>query len=202
MGSKEELRKKAVSGWDKMKGKSPHKPWIDEVKIKCDKCGKIVKRVDDVGTPWLDAGIVAYSTVSKSNKSTSRHNDGSDEPLYTSDKREWKKWIPADFITESFPGQFKNWFYALIAMSTVLEDIEPTKLILGHATVLAEDGREMHKSWGNAIEFNEGADKMGVDVMRWMFVRQNVSDAMSREFDLEDQEEQEFKKWKANRINV
>jgi isoleucyl-tRNA synthetase len=61
-------------------------------------------------------------------------------------------------------------------MSTALEDIEPTKLVLGHATVLAEDGREMHKSWGNAIEFNDGADKMGVDVMRWMFVRQNVSD--------------------------
>ncbi|MCX7881290.1 MAG: isoleucine--tRNA ligase [Patescibacteria group bacterium] len=169
IGSKEELKEKAVEGWEKFEGHSPHKPYIDEVKIKCQKCGSLVSRIDDVGNPWLDAGIVAYSTITENNQG---------KPLYKINKEEWKKWFPADFITESFPGQFKNWFYALIAMSTVMENQPPFKRVLGYGTLLGEDGRPMHKSWGNAIEFNEGADKIGVDVMRWMFVRQNPSDNM------------------------
>lgn len=58
----------------------------------------------------------------------------------------------------------------MIAMSTVLEKKPSYKTVLGFATLLAEDGRPMHKSWGNAIEFNKGADKIGVDVMRWMYI--------------------------------
>jgi len=87
IGSKEELKKKAVSGWEEFEGHSPHRPWIDEVKIKCAKCGKEVSRVKDVGNPWLDAGIVPFSTMPE-------------------------KWFPAELVTESFPGQFKNWFYS------------------------------------------------------------------------------------------
>ncbi len=169
IGSKEELKKRAVSGWDKFEGKSPHKPYIDEVKIKCSNCEEIVQRTPDVGNPWLDAGIVPYSTIAEDNQG---------EPLYTKNKKAWKNWFPVDFITESFPGQFKNWFYALIAESTVLENAPPFKRVLGFGTLLGEDGRPMHKSWGNAIEFNEGADKIGVDVMRWMYSRQNPADNM------------------------
>ncbi len=164
IGSKEELKKRAVSGWDQFEGHSPHKPFIDEVSIKCRKCGEEIKRIEDVGNPWLDAGIVPYSTIAKDNQG---------EPLYFKNKEEWKQWFPVDFITESFPGQFKNWFYAMIAMSTVLEDINPYKTVLGYGTLTGEDGRPMHKSWGNMIEFNEGADKIGVDVMRWMYCRHN-----------------------------
>jgi isoleucyl-tRNA synthetase len=150
IGSYEELKKSAIKGWEQFEGNSPHKPQIDKVKIKCSKCGKPASRIEPVGNPWLDAGIVAFSTISEDNKST---------PLYLKDKDKWRKWYPADFITESFPGQFKNWFYSLIAMSTVLEDERPFKTVLGFATLLAEDGRPMHKSWGNMIEFNEGAEK-------------------------------------------
>ncbi|MFH1864108.1 MAG: class I tRNA ligase family protein, partial [bacterium] len=164
VGSKDELKEKTVEGWGKFEGKSPHKPQIDEIKIKCSKCGETVSRIEPVGNPWLDAGIVPFSTISGNNKS---------KPLYLTDREEWLKWYPVDFITESFPGQFKNWFYAMIAMSTVLEDREPFKSVLGFASLLAEDGRPMHKSWGNSIEFNEGADKIGVDVLRWMYVRQD-----------------------------
>jgi len=167
IGSKEELKKKATEGWDDFEGNTPHRPWIDDVKIKCEKCGKTASRIPDVGNPWLDAGIVSFSTISEDNK---------DNPLYLEDKKEWKKWFPADFITESFPGQFKNWFYSLIAMSSVLEDSEPTKSILGFATLLDEKGNPMHKSSGNMIEFNEGADEIGVDVMRWLYARQNPSE--------------------------
>jgi len=169
IGSKEELKKQAVLGFDKFEGNSPHKPYIDEVKIKCSNCGAEVSRINDVGNPWLDAGIVAYSTISEDNHS---------QPLYLKNKEEWKKWFPANFITESFPGQFKNWFYALIAESTVLENEPPFERVLGYGTQLGEDGRPMHKSWGNAIEFNEGANKIGVDVMRWMFSRHNPADNM------------------------
>ncbi|MDO8610358.1 MAG: isoleucine--tRNA ligase [bacterium] len=169
VGSKAELKQKAVEGWDVFEGHTPHKPFIDEVKIKCSKCGEITSRIEDVGNPWLDAGIVAYSTITKDNQG---------DPLYLTNKTEWKKWFPADFITESFPGQFKNWFYALIAESTVLENINPFKRVLGYGTQLGEDGRPMHKSWGNSIEFSEGADKIGVDVMRWMFCRHNPADNM------------------------
>ena len=167
IGSREELRKKAVSGWESFNGHSPHRPWVDEVKIKCEKCGNIVERIPDVGNPWVDAGIVPYSTITAKNKG---------KLLYLHDRNEWEKWFPADFITESFPGQFKNWFYSMIAESTVLENKEPYKTVLGFATLFGEDGQPMHKSLGNMIEFNEGADKIGVDVMRWMYVKQNYSD--------------------------
>ncbi len=164
IGSEEELKAKAVEGWQEFAGHSPHKPFVDEVKIKCQKCGKIVPRINDVGNVWLDAGIVPFSTyVDPDTKKLS----------YTTDKKYWQEWFPADFITESFPGQFKNWFYSMIAMSTVLEKRNPFKLVLGYGSMLGEDGRPMHKSWGNMIEFTEGADKIGVDVMRWMFVTHN-----------------------------
>ncbi len=160
IGSLEELKEKAVSGWEEFSGHSPHKPYIDEVKIKCSKCAEVLSRLDGVANVWLDAGIVPFSTlIDPQTKKLS----------YTTDKKYWKKWFPADFITESFPGQFKNWFYSLIAMSTVLEKTNPFKTVLGYASVLAEDGRPMHKSWGNSIEFNEGAEKIGVDVMRWLY---------------------------------
>lgn len=167
IGSKEELEKRAVKGWDKFEGHSPHKPYIDEVYIKCSHCKEFVKRIDDVGNPWLDAGIVPFSSISEDNQG---------QPLYLSNHKQWKKWFPMNFITESFPGQFKNWFYALIAMSTVLENSPPFERVLGYGILTGEDGRPMHKSWGNMVEFNEGADKIGVDVMRWLFCRQNPAE--------------------------
>lgn len=160
IGSKAELKDRAVSGWDEFEDKSPHKPFIDEVKINCPNCNSEVCRIDDVGNVWLDAGIIPFSTLI---------DPQSGELSYTGDQKYWNKWFPADFITESFPGQFKNWFYSLIAMSTVLENTNPFKTVMGYASVLAEDGRPMHKSWGNSIEFNEGAEKIGVDVMRWLY---------------------------------
>ena len=183
IGGKEELKEKVVSGWDKFEGKSPHKPQIDEIKIKCSKCGETTSRIEPVGNPWLDAGIVQFSTISSDNKS---------KPLYLTDKKEWEKWFPVDFITESFPGQFKNWFYSMIAMSTVLENKNPFKTVLGFATQLGEDGRAMHKSWGNAIEFNEAADKIGSDVMRWMFVRQDPAQNMLFGYHLADETRRQF----------
>ncbi len=183
IGSKEELKSRAISGWKEFEGHTPHKPYIDEVKIKCSKCSATMSRVSDVGNPWLDAGIVAFSTISKDNKS---------KPLYLTDRKEFEKWFPADFITESFPGQFKNWFYSVLAMSTILENTIPYKTVLGFATLLAEDGRPMHKSWGNSIEFNDGADKMGADVMRWIYSKQNPADNLLFGYKTADENRRSF----------
>ena len=157
VGSKEELEDLAIEGWEDFDGNSPHRPWIDKVKIKHPETGLIGTRIKDVGNPWLDAGIVPFSTLK-----------------YNSDKEYWSDWFPGDFVTECFPGQFRNWFYSLLAMSAELEGRAPFKTLLGHALVKDENGREMHKSWGNAIWFDDAAEEMGVDVMRWMYSLQHV----------------------------
>ncbi len=171
IGSRAELKERAVEGWEKFEGHSPHRPWIDLVKIRNPKTGNLMSRIPDVGNPWLDAGIVPYSTMK-----------------YNADRAAWEKWFPADFITEAFPGQFRNWFYAILTMSTMMEQQAPMKVLLGHAMVRDEHGDEMHKSKGNAIAFEDAADNgyslvekdkptkyppMGADLMRWMFCRQN-----------------------------
>ena len=172
IGSYDELKSRAVEGWAEFDGHTPHRPWIDKVKI-TSKSGGLMSRIPDVGNPWLDAGIVAFSTMK-----------------YNKDREYWKKWYPADFITESFPGQFRNWFYALLAMSTMMSDGEPPfRTLLGHGLVRDQFGNEMHKSAGNSIEFIAAADTggeirdpkgktitfkaMGADVMRWLYVRHN-----------------------------
>jgi len=159
ISGREELAERAVEGWDKFEGHTPHRPYVDAVRIRCSGCGEPVTRIADVGNPWLDAGIVPFSTMPQA-------SDAGDE----------KGWFPADFVTESFPGQFRNWFYSLLAMSTVLRRETPFKTLFGYALVYGEDGRPMHKSWGNAIDFDEAAERMGVDVMRWMFANARPED--------------------------
>ncbi len=152
VGDEHELQARAVEGWETFDGHTPHRPYVDAVKIACPNCGATTSRISDVGNPWLDAGIVAFSTLH-----------------YRTDRAYWEKWYPADWISESFPGQFRNWFYSLLAQSTVLAEQPPFRNLFGYATLVAEDGRDMHKSWGNSIEFNEAAEKMGADTMRWLY---------------------------------
>jgi isoleucyl-tRNA synthetase len=155
IGDELELRTRTVAGWDEFEGHTPHRPFIDAVKIQCPQCGGTMSRIPDVGNPWLDAGIVTFSTL-----------------RYRTDRDYWRKWYPAHWISESFPGQFRNWFYSMLVMGTVIDGTPSFLENFGYATLWAEDGRPMHKSWGNAIEFNDAADKMGVDVMRWLYCAQ------------------------------
>ncbi|MBF0426755.1 MAG: class I tRNA ligase family protein, partial [Magnetococcales bacterium] len=101
----------------------PHRPHVDQIKITCERCGQLASRVEDVGNPWLDAGIVPFSTV-----------------RYNSDRAYWESHFPADMVIECFPGQFRNWFYSLLAMSVKLEGRAPFKTLLGHALVRDEQG--------------------------------------------------------------
>ncbi len=168
IGNRDELKKRATAGWDDFDGHSPHRPWIDGVKIKCETCGGTASRIPDVGTPWLDAGIVPYSTIG-----------------YASDRDYWQQWFPPELVLECFPGQFRNWFYALLAMNTMMQESRwadrnngesdvppPFRTLLGHALVRDEQGKEMHKSWGNAIEFNTAAETIGAEVMRYIYASQ------------------------------
>jgi isoleucyl-tRNA synthetase len=155
IGSKKELRQKAVN--PKLVDKLPelHRPWIDEIKIKCPKCNAVTERVVEVGDCWLDAGIVPFSTLK-----------------YFSDKKYWKQWFPADFISE-MREQVKLWFYSILFMSVTLEGVTCYRSVLSYEKANDEKGNPMHKSLGNVIWFDDAAEKMGADVMRWMFVKQN-----------------------------
>jgi len=175
VGSREELQSKAVSGWERFAGHTPHRPWVDEIRIKCEKCGRPVARIKDVGNPWLDAGIVPFSTTH-----------------YLTDHAYWQEWFPFEFICESFPGQFRNWFYAILTMSTVIEKRSPFKTILGYALMKGADGREMHKSWGNAVDTDEAFDKMRADVMRWVFCRHNPVQNLNFGYALGDEVRRKF----------
>lgn len=165
MGSLAELKERAVEGWDDFEGNTPHRPWIDNVVIESTKHpGQKMRRIEDVGNPWLDAGIVPFSTMS-----------------YKENKDEWKKWYPADLVTECFPGQFRNWFYSMLSLGTMMRYDEtddpvekrPFKTLLGHRLVADENGQPMHKSDGTAIWFEEAAEQLGVDTLRWMYLSHN-----------------------------
>jgi isoleucyl-tRNA synthetase len=155
IGSEDEMRERAVSGLDVLANHTPHRPYIDSITITCSKCGATMNRVPDVGNPWLDAGIVSFSTLG-----------------YRKNREHWREWYPAHWISESFPGQFRNWFYSLLAMATVIDNTPPFRQNFSYATVMDEHGKPMHKSSGNMIEFNEAASKMGVDTMRWLYCLQ------------------------------
>jgi isoleucyl-tRNA synthetase len=156
IGSKDELRERSVAGWEEFEGHTPHRPWVDAVEIACSSCGGRARRTTDVGNPWLDAGIVGLSTLK-----------------WNSDRDYWREWYPADWISESFPGQFRNWFYALLTESTVMTGTAPMRTLFAYALLLDENGAEMHKSKGNSIPFDEAAERIGADVMRWMYASAN-----------------------------
>ncbi len=164
IGSLKELEERAIDGtFEHLRGHTPHKPWIDAVKIRSEKTGAVLQRVPDVGNPWLDAGIVPFSTMG-----------------FNTHPELWRKWFPADLVTECFPGQFRNWFYSLLSLATMMrsdqsdpEAKKPFKTLLGHRLVMNEAGKPMHKSDGTAIWFEEAAEQIGVDTMRWMYLQQN-----------------------------
>ena len=158
IGSREELKKKAVRGLDQLN--ELHRPWIDNVILKCDKCGKEMKRVDETGDCWLDAGVVYFSTLN-----------------YLDDKKYWNRWFPTDFVTEMHE-QVRLWFYATLFVAVTLEEKAPYKSVLAHGMVLDEKMNEMHKSAGNVIWADEALEKMGADVMRWMYCMQNPGQSM------------------------
>ncbi len=167
IGSLEELKEKAVDKKKVDNLQEIHRPWVDEIKIKCDKCGEEVERIKDVGDAWLDAGIVPFSTLN-----------------YLNDRKHWENWFPADLISESLPGQYRGWFNALMWASVSLTGKAPFKALFGYETLKDEKGNEMHKSKGNTIWFNDAVEKIGADPIRLLYCLQDPSQELKFGFNI------------------
>jgi isoleucyl-tRNA synthetase len=177
IGSREELEERATGGLEGLQ--ELHRPWIDEVAIRCESCGQEVRRIPEVGDAWLDAGIVPLSTLGWHNPEwveggygtgAAKGLTGADLP----DNEYWEQWFPADWISES-REQIRLWFYSISVMSMTMAGRLPYRAVLTYERVHDEHGREMHKSTGNAIEANEAFERMGADIVRWQFCAQNPS---------------------------
>lgn len=130
-----------------------HKPYIDEIKIACPKCGKQMTRTPEVIDCWFDSGAMPFAQW---------HYPFENEEIFT-------KHFPADFISEAV-DQTRGWFYSLIAISTMLFEKSPYKnvIVLGHG--LDENGQKMSKSKGNAVDPMEALAKHGADAIRWFLI--------------------------------
>ncbi len=171
VGSRAELEWRAVRGLEQLQ--ELHRPWIDEVPIRCESCGAEVRRIPEVGDAWLDAGIVPLSTLGWESRRYVEHGyaTGAAEGLTGADLPDhayWERWFPADWISE-MREQIRLWFYSQFFMSVTLVGVSPYRRVLTYEKLLDENGREMHRSWGNSIDANEAFDRMGADVMRWLF---------------------------------
>ena len=156
VGTVQELEERAVDAAKVRALPELHRPWIDEIKVHCEQCNGETARIPEVGDCWLDAGIVPFSTNG-----------------YLEGSAEWGNWFPADFISE-MREQIRLWFYALAFMSVTLEDVRAYRNVLIYEKVNDEHGKPMHKSHGNAIWFDEAVEKMGADVMRWLYCESNT----------------------------
>ncbi|MEZ5098897.1 MAG: isoleucine--tRNA ligase [Thermoleophilia bacterium] len=174
IGSRAELEARAVSGLEQLE--ELHRPWIDEVTIRCEACEAEVRRIPEVGDVWLDAGIVPFSSLGWQSErhveggyatGASKGLSGADLP----DHAYWERWFPADWVSE-MREQIRLWFYAQLFMSVVLVGRAPYRKVLSYEKLLDEAGREMHGSLGNAIDADDALERMGADVMRWMYCGQ------------------------------
>lgn len=168
VGSRENLKELAVNPKTVDDLPDLHRPWIDDIQIVCPHCGKHVKRIKDVGDCWLDAGIMPFSTMK-----------------YFTDKDYWKEYFPAEWVTE-MKEQIRLWFYSLLFMSVVLEDKAPYESVLTYSAVVKEDGGKFSKS-GYMIKFDEAAEQIGADPIRYLYSGAPVNNDVRFGFNLGDE---------------
>ncbi len=174
VSSQDDLLERAISGTENLT--ELHRPWIDDVVIACGECGGEAHRLKDVGDCWLDAGIVPFSTMGweREHAIPGGYAAGAGEGVTKADLPDndyWQQWYPADWVTE-MREQIRLWFYSMLFMGVVLDGRAPYDRVLTYEKVNDETGRPMHKSWGNAIWFDDAIEEMGADVMRWMYAAQ------------------------------
>ena len=150
VGSRQELFE--MSGDEKAKTVELHRPYIDEITLKCPECGGTMHRVPEVIDCWFDSGAMPFAQ---------HHYPFENKELF-------EKQFPADFISEAV-DQTRGWFYSLLAESTILFNQAPYKnvIVLGH--VQDENGQKMSKSKGNAVDPFDALEKYGADAIRWYF---------------------------------
>ena len=150
IGSRQELFE--MSGDERAKTVEFHRPYIDEITLKCPECGGIMHRVPEVIDCWFDSGAMPFAQ---------HHYPFENKDLF-------EQQFPADFISEAV-DQTRGWFYSLLAESTLLFNKAPYKnvIVLGH--VQDENGQKMSKSKGNAVDPFDALEKYGADAIRWYF---------------------------------
>ena len=150
IGSRQELFE--MSGDERAKTVELHRPYIDEITLKCPECGGTMHRVPEVIDCWFDSGAMPFAQ---------HHYPFENKELF-------EKQFPADFISEAV-DQTRGWFYSLLAESTILFKQAPYKnvIVLGH--VQDENGQKMSKSKGNAVDPFDALEKYGADAIRWYF---------------------------------
>ncbi|MEM3291488.1 MAG: isoleucine--tRNA ligase [Saccharolobus sp.] len=155
VGSKEELEKIAI---DKVPD-DLHRPWIDNVRVRCEKCGGIAKRIPDVADVWFDSGVAFFASLGKDWE------------------KKWKEIGPVDLVLEGH-DQLRGWFFSLLRSSMILLNMAPYSSVLVHGFMLDEQGREMHKSLGNYVEPSIVIQKYGRDILRlWLLKNTTWEDA-------------------------
>jgi len=145
-----------------------HRPYIDKIKIRCPHCGALVERVAEVGDCWLDAGITPFSTKK-----------------YFEDRDYFNKNFPSETVIE-MKEQIRLWFYSLLFMSVVLTGKAPYERVVTHSSVINEDGTKFSKT-GNMIRFDEAAEKMGADPVRYLFCSAPVTGDVRFGYNLTDE---------------
>jgi isoleucyl-tRNA synthetase len=145
-----------------------HRPWIDEITITCPECGETVSRIPEVGDVWLDAGITPFSTLG-----------------YFTDRKGWEKWFPAEWVIE-MNEQVRLWFYSLLFRSVTLTGRAPYEQVMTHGSVVQENGSKFHKS-GFMIRFDEAAERIGADAVRYLYAGANTSSDVRFGFHLGDE---------------
>jgi len=151
VGSRKELIERAIEDIDE--SIELHRPYVDEIHFKCEKCGGIMEREKDVIDVWFDSGAMPFA----------QHH----YPF--ENKENFDKLFPADFICEGI-DQTRGWFYSLIAISTFVTGKSPYKNVLVNDLILDKDGKKMSKSRGNTVDPFELFDKYGADVLRWYLI--------------------------------
>jgi len=149
IGSRKELVEKAIENIDE--SIELHRPYVDNVHIRCEKCGKAMTRVPDVIDCWFDSGSMPFA----------QHH-------YPFENKEnfFEELFPADFICEGI-DQTRGWFYSLLAISTFIAGKAPYKRVLVNDLILDKEGKKMSKSRGNTVDPFELFDKYGADALRW-----------------------------------
>lgn len=166
IGSRKELVENAVETLDEATIEL-HRPFVDDIHIKCPKCGAAMTRVKDVIDCWFDSGSMPFA----------QHH----YPFENSEN--FDQLFPADYICEGI-DQTRGWFYSLLVISTFIKGVAPYKRVLVNDLVLDKDGHKMSKSKGNTVNPFELFDQYGADALRWYLL--HVSPAWSpTKFDIE-----------------
>ena len=159
IGSRAELAEKAIEDIDD--NIELHRPYVDDVHIKCPVCGKTMSRIPEVMDCWFDSGAMPFAQQHY----PFENSENFDEELF-----------PADFICEGI-DQTRGWFYSLMAISTFIKGRAPYKNVLVNDLILDKNGKKMSKSKGNTVDPFELFDKYGADATRWYLL--HVSPAWS-----------------------